>query len=131
MREPMKTIKSFQVDHTKLQKGLYLSRVDGDCVTYDIRMCTPNGGIYLQNAGLHTFEPVSYTHLGKVGRPAAPTHRLKGRCKPLHPPNKQRRADFLQQRTCPPLLSFPFTGRGIAHAPSTPRPPMGRRPTSR
>ena len=32
MREPMKTIKSFQVDHTKLQKGLYLSRVDGDCV---------------------------------------------------------------------------------------------------
>ena len=63
MREPMKTIKSFQVDHTKLQKGLYLSRVDGDCVTYDIRMCTPNGGIYLQNAGLHTFEHLFATYV--------------------------------------------------------------------
>ena len=35
---------------------MYLSRVDGDCVTYDIRMKTPNGGDYLENAAMHTIE---------------------------------------------------------------------------
>ncbi len=52
----MKKIASFTVDHNKLQKGMYVSRVDGDVVTYDIRMKTPNGGDYLQNGALHTFE---------------------------------------------------------------------------
>ena len=50
----MKRIASFCVDHTKLKKGLYISRVDGDVFTYDIRMCTPNAGDYLPNAALHT-----------------------------------------------------------------------------
>lgn len=35
---------------------MYLSRVDGDCVTYDIRMKKPNGGEYLENAAMHTIE---------------------------------------------------------------------------
>ena len=52
----MKTIQSFQVNHDKLKKGMYVSRIDGDCVTYDIRMVIPNGGVYLENDGLHTFE---------------------------------------------------------------------------
>ena len=42
----MNRIASFCVDHTKLEKGLYVSRIDGDVVTYDLRMCTPNAGIY-------------------------------------------------------------------------------------
>ena len=33
----MKTIASFTVNHDKLEKGMYLSRVDGDVVTYDER----------------------------------------------------------------------------------------------
>ena len=52
----MKTIASFEVDHDKLTKGMYISRVDGDVVTYDIRMKTPNMGDYLGTGEAHTFE---------------------------------------------------------------------------
>ena len=52
----MKKIASFTVDHDTLERGIHISRVDGDVITYDIRMKIPNGGDYLQNAALHTFE---------------------------------------------------------------------------
>ena len=59
----MKRIASFCVDHTKLEKGLYVSRIDGDVVTYDLRMCTPNAGIYLENGALHTIEHLFATYV--------------------------------------------------------------------
>ncbi len=59
----MKKIKSFEVDHTKLEKGLYISRVDGDIVTYDLRMVKPNTPPFLDNDGLHTFEHLLATYL--------------------------------------------------------------------
>lgn len=52
----MERIASFTVNHDILTPGMYLSRVDGDCVTYDIRMKTPNGGDYLENPAMHTIE---------------------------------------------------------------------------
>ncbi len=52
----MKKIASFTVNHDKLTKGMYISRIDGDVVTYDIRMKMPNGGDYLSNGAMHTFE---------------------------------------------------------------------------
>ena len=52
----MRKIASFTVDHDKLERGMYISRIDGDAVTYDIRMKKPNGGDYLSNAALHTVE---------------------------------------------------------------------------
>lgn len=52
----MKKIKSFEVDHTKMDRGLYVSRIDGDIITYDIRMVKPNTPPYLENDGIHTFE---------------------------------------------------------------------------
>lgn len=52
----MKKIASFTVNHDILERGMYLSRVDGDAVTYDIRMKKPNGGVYLENAAMHTIE---------------------------------------------------------------------------
>jgi LuxS protein involved in autoinducer AI2 synthesis len=58
----MKTIASFTVDHDKLQKGMYLSRTDGDVVTYDIRMKLPNQGDYLSNGAMHTFEHLFATY---------------------------------------------------------------------
>ena len=58
----MKRIASFSVDHDKLEKGMYISRVDGDVVTYDIRMKKPNGGDYLSNGALHTFEHLFATY---------------------------------------------------------------------
>ena len=59
----MNKIKSFQVDHTKIGKGMYISRIDGDIVTYDIRMVKPNTPPYLENAGLHSFEHLLATYL--------------------------------------------------------------------
>lgn len=52
----MNKIKSFQVDHKKLNEGFYISRIDGDVVTYDLRFCKPNSGVVLDNATIHTVE---------------------------------------------------------------------------
>lgn len=58
----MKKIASFNVNHDKLEKGIYVSRIDGDVVTYDIRMKKPNGGDYLSTGALHTFEHLFATY---------------------------------------------------------------------
>lgn len=58
----LQRIASFTVDHTKLDRGMYTSRVDGDVVTYDIRMKRPNAGEYLENAAMHTFEHLFATY---------------------------------------------------------------------
>lgn len=52
----MKKIASFTVNHDTLTRGMYISRIDGDVVTYDIRMKLPNGGDYLSTGEAHTFE---------------------------------------------------------------------------
>lgn len=52
----MQKIASFTVNHDSLKKGMYISRIDGDVVTYDIRMKLPNGGDYLSTGSAHTFE---------------------------------------------------------------------------
>ena len=52
----MKTIASFTVNHDTLEKGMYVSRVDGDVVTYDIRMKKPNAGDYLTTGQAHSLE---------------------------------------------------------------------------
>lgn len=59
----MQKIESFKVDHTKINKGMYISRIDDDIVTYDIRMVKPNTPPFLENAGLHTFEHLFATYL--------------------------------------------------------------------
>ena len=58
----LQRIASFSVDHTKLDRGMYTSRVDGDVVTYDIRMKRPNAGEYLENAAMQTFEHLFATY---------------------------------------------------------------------
>ena len=54
----MKQITSFTINHDYLKPGMYISRVDGDVVTYDMRMKLPNNpaGDYLEDNALHTFE---------------------------------------------------------------------------
>ena len=59
----MERIASFTVDHTKLRPGLYLSRVDGDIVTYDLRFKRPNTGDLLSNAQMHSAEHLFATLL--------------------------------------------------------------------
>ena len=52
----MERIASFCVDHNKLEPGIYLSRIDGDIITYDIRLVKPNTPPYLPNPVMHTIE---------------------------------------------------------------------------
>lgn len=58
----MKKIASFTVNHDTLGKGLYISRIDGDVVTYDLRMKIPNGGDYLDMPAAHTIEHLFATY---------------------------------------------------------------------
>lgn len=58
----MEKIASFTVNHDTLEKGMYISRIDGDVVTYDIRMKKPNGGDYLNMSAAHTLEHLFATY---------------------------------------------------------------------
>ncbi|MBQ9691327.1 MAG: S-ribosylhomocysteine lyase [Eggerthellaceae bacterium] len=58
----LEKISSFQVDHTTLLPGIYLSRIDGDAYTYDIRMKQPNKGDYLSTGQAHTLEHLFATY---------------------------------------------------------------------
>lgn len=59
----MEKIESFKVDHTRLEKGLYVSRIDGDIVTYDLRMRKPNTGELISNSAMHSLEHMLATYL--------------------------------------------------------------------
>ena len=60
----MKKIASFTINHDVLGKGMYTSRIDGDVVTYDIRMKLPNNAEndYLTPPAAHTFEHLFATY---------------------------------------------------------------------
>ena len=58
----MKKIASFQINHDVLEKGMYISRIDGDIITYDIRMKKPNGGDYFTMSAAHTLEHLFATY---------------------------------------------------------------------
>ena len=55
MNKP-KRIASFEVDHDLLTEGIYVSRVDGDITTYDLRTRIPNAGDYMDNLTMHSVE---------------------------------------------------------------------------
>lgn len=58
----MEKIASFRIDHTILPKGMYISRVDGDIITYDIRTRRPNKELVMENAAIHTLEHLFATY---------------------------------------------------------------------
>ena len=64
----METIASFEVDHTVLVPGIYLSRVDHGVRTYDIRVTAPNKE-FIPNPAMHTVEHLFAVHArnGKLG----------------------------------------------------------------
>lgn len=65
----MDLIPSFQVDHTNLRPGIYISRrdkvgaEDATITTYDIRMTSPNQEPALAPAAIHTIEHIVATFL--------------------------------------------------------------------
>ena len=63
----MKKIESFQVNHLKLKRGIYVSRKDkvgeNTVTTFDIRMKEPNREPVMNTAELHTIEHLGATYL--------------------------------------------------------------------
>ena len=59
----MDRIASFTVNHNVLVPGLYLSRRDGDVITFDLRFQKPNTGNLLSNSELHSVEHIIATLL--------------------------------------------------------------------
>lgn len=52
----MNRIASFSVNHDYIVPGIYLSRIDGDITTYDLRTRKPNTGDLMDNAAMHSME---------------------------------------------------------------------------
>lgn len=52
----MERIKSFTINHNVLMPGFYVSREDGDIITYDLRTRRPNMGDYMSNSTMHSVE---------------------------------------------------------------------------
>ena len=65
----MEKIASFTVDHDKLMPGMYISRIDGDIITFDLRTRRPNMGSYMDTRTMHSVEHMLATYLrnGEIG----------------------------------------------------------------
>lgn len=59
----MNRIASFTVDHRYIREWIYISRIDGDITTYDVRMRKPNTGDVMSNALMHSFEHLFATFM--------------------------------------------------------------------
>ena len=59
----MNKIASFTVDHRYIREWIYISRIDGDITTYDVRMRKPNTGDVMSNAAMHSFEHLFATFM--------------------------------------------------------------------
>ena len=63
-------IASFSVNHDLIDAGIYVSRVDGDITTYDIRTRKPNKGSYMNNLTMHSVEHMfaTYVRNSEIGK---------------------------------------------------------------
>ncbi len=59
----VRRIASFSVDHDLISEGIYVSRIDGDVTTYDMRTRKPNGGDYMDNITMHSLEHMFATYV--------------------------------------------------------------------
>lgn len=60
-------IASFTVNHDHIVPGIYVSRVDGEVVTYDLRTRRPNMGDYMDNLTMHSVEHMFATYVRSSG----------------------------------------------------------------
>ena len=58
---------SFMVDHRRFGEGLYISRIDSDITTFDMRTRRPNSGDYMDNITMHSFEHMFSTYIRNSG----------------------------------------------------------------
>ena len=59
----MERIQSFCVDHDFIEPDVYISRIDGDVTTYDLRTRKPNAGDYMDNLTMHSVEHMFATYI--------------------------------------------------------------------
>ena len=59
----MERIKSFTINHDILVPGFYISRVDGDITTYDMRTRRPKMGDYMSDLTMHSVEHMFATYI--------------------------------------------------------------------
>ena len=64
----LRKIASFTINHDVLTPGMYVSRIDGNDITYDLRCKTPNQGDYLEQKALHTLEHLIATYVRSSDR---------------------------------------------------------------
>ena len=67
--DSVRRISSFSVDHDLIDEGIYISRIDGDITTYDMRTRKPNMGDYMDNITMHSVEHMfaTYVRNSKIG----------------------------------------------------------------
>ena len=63
MADTVRRITSFSVDHDFIEPAIYVSRIDGDVTTYDLRTRRPNGGDYMDNLTMHSLEHMFATYV--------------------------------------------------------------------
>ena len=63
MEKEIKAIKSFEVDHDRIVPGIYISRIDEDILTLDLRTRKPNCGDYMDSTTMHTVEHLFATYI--------------------------------------------------------------------
>ena len=61
--DSVRRISSFSVDHDLIDEGIYISRIDGDITTYDMRTRKPNMGDYMDNITMHSMEHMFATYV--------------------------------------------------------------------
>ena len=62
-------ITSFSVDHDYITPGVYISRIDGNVITYDLRTRIPNTDDLMDNATMHSVEHMfaTYVRASEIG----------------------------------------------------------------
>ncbi len=61
--ETVRRITSFSVDHDFIEPGIYVSRIDGDITTYDMRTRKPNNDDFMDNITMHSVEHMFATYV--------------------------------------------------------------------
>ena len=63
MAETIRRITSFSVDHDFIVPGIYVSRIDGDITTYDLRTRIPNADDFMDHITMHSLEHMFATYV--------------------------------------------------------------------
>ena len=63
MAETIRRITSFSVDHDFIIPGIYVSRIDGDITTYDLRTRIPNADDFMDHITMHSLEHMFATYV--------------------------------------------------------------------